>query len=380
MTRPSGPSRSRSIWGTLGLAALVVAVLVVAIPNGSPLSIARPGSAEPTDCATAKNTSACLGFSPQCYVPGVNEPDNNATPEYTDWECILNSTLPSGGRLPANGWLEAVLEANGTSATRATTENFVLTDGAYVGDYYAVYEDSSGGPGPWKSIETTAQLYSGPQLIAPTYDRYWVGNGTAYSQSSFGVHLPAGSFDYFFTVRDLLLAQMASLLDKPCKENATTLLSKGCHVPGIYVAPGWDGGGLEFVSERPPAQYTVDFNETGLKSAWKTNWCVTFNGTETCTTKSTISFGGVTNGTHSYTIGPVANYSLGGSYTGTVTVDGGAPGTTAATVSVPWTLVKYKVTFTETGLAKGTDWTVTLGSSTATARSSTISISISNGT
>ena len=47
-------------------------------------------------------------------------------------------------------------------------------------------------------------------------------------------------------------------------------------------------------------------------------------------------------------------------YSGTVLVTGGGQGTTPDTVSVAWTLVKYLVKFTETGLPHATDWSVTI--------------------
>ncbi|MGC2034665.1 MAG: hypothetical protein WA761_04365 [Thermoplasmata archaeon] len=122
--------------------------------------------------------------------------------------------------------------------------------------------------------------------------------------------------------------------------------------------------------------YSVRLSETGLSSG--TDWCVTFNGTAECSTKGSISFSGVPNGTYSYTIGHVRNYALGTSYSGTVVVTGSGQGTTSNTVMVPWTLVKYLVKFTETGLPHGTDWSVTIAGQTRTTTGTSISLDLSN--
>jgi hypothetical protein len=124
--------------------------------------------------------------------------------------------------------------------------------------------------------------------------------------------------------------------------------------------------------------YLVKFAETGL--AVGTKWCVTFNGVQTCATGSLISFSQIVNGTYGYSIGAVKNYSLGASYTGTVTVAGGGQGTSAPSTNVPWTLVKYKVTFTESGLPSHTNWQVTLNGRSSSSTGTTITFTISNGT
>jgi Thermopsin len=132
-----------------------------------------------------------------------------------------------------------------------------------------------------------------------------------------------------------------------------------------------------------PTTYTVKFTESGFKSAWKTNWCVTFGATTTCVTgASSISFTGITNGSYSYMIGHVANYTLnGGAYTGgSLIVSGGGQGELVATIATHWTLVIYGVTFSESGLVHGTSWEVTVDGKTKSTTGTSLSISVSNGT
>jgi Thermopsin len=128
--------------------------------------------------------------------------------------------------------------------------------------------------------------------------------------------------------------------------------------------------------------YSVKFTEGGFTVAWKTTWCVTFGATTTCATGATsITFSGIVNGTYSYTIGQVANYTLnGGAYTGSSVVSGAGQGQTAVTVATHWTLVKYTVKFSETGLAHGSSWQVTVDGVTKVTTAATMSFTLSNGT
>jgi hypothetical protein len=185
------------------------------------------------------------------------------------------------------------------------------------------------------------------------------------------------------------------------------------------------------VSFVPPAQYTVTFTETGLPAG--TNWSVFLystapsgycgywgwwwgcgghgddqpaaaahgawhhhggrgSGFETSNT-STITFQ-LTNGTYNYTAIPVSGYSIVGASNGSVNVSGAAPTPIAVTYSV---LPTYTVTFVESGLPAGTNWTVDLLAFggfggwhhhhhgnlqffTATSSGTTISFNLTNGT
>ena len=128
------------------------------------------------------------------------------------------------------------------------------------------------------------------------------------------------------------------------------------------------------------ANYTVEFNESGLTGSWKTTWCVTFNGSQLCSKKNPIDFTGVVNGTYNYTIGHLANYTLNQSYNGSLTVAGGSPGTVSNIVDLRFSLVKYLESFVETGLPKNTNWSVTLSGKTKSTTSKKITFPASNGT
>ncbi len=135
-------------------------------------------------------------------------------------------------------------------------------------------------------------------------------------------------------------------------------------IPGYTVVNGsWSGGfdvngaNASIVVELSPTYYTVTFVEYGLVPAPGQLFSVAFNGTRsesvtTLNTSTAVSFNQVPNGTYSFAIGPVAGYTTLYAY-GTVIVDGG-------TVPVDVYFLDsttYTVTFVETGLPLGTEWT-----------------------
>jgi hypothetical protein len=106
----------------------------------------------------------------------------------------------------------------------------------------------------------------------------------------------------------------------------------------------------------PTAMYSVAFAEQGLPLG--TNWTVTFNG-DLLHGSSVNLVAVVPNGTYNFTVGMVPGYdtSLGA---GQAVVDG-APVVESIVFAPP---PRSSVTFTETGLATGTIWTVTLNGTT----------------
>ena len=118
--------------------------------------------------------------------------------------------------------------------------------------------------------------------------------------------------------------------------------------------------------------YAVAFTEIGLPTG--TSWSVTLNGVTNHTTGATIGFT-EPNGTYAYTV-----HSSNGSWTafgggGTVVVSG-----SPVTQTVLFAQVVSPVTFTESGLASGTSWSVTLGSSRQSATGTTLTFDEANGT
>ncbi|HUI38555.1 MAG TPA: hypothetical protein VLY85_02880, partial [Thermoplasmata archaeon] len=134
----------------------------------------------------------------------------------------------------------------------------------------------------------------------------------------------------------------------------------GYNVSGI---PGWRpsaSGGSATVAGRSVSvpitwvetTYRVSFAETGLPDG--TPWAVTLAGRTLSSPTATVNFT-EPNGTFSYNVSGLPGWRP-DTTAGSVMVS-------AASVSIPirWTEVLYELNFTESGLPKGTNWTVAVG-------------------
>jgi hypothetical protein len=116
--------------------------------------------------------------------------------------------------------------------------------------------------------------------------------------------------------------------------------------------------------------FGVAFTEKGLPNG--TNWTVNLSGSARSATSSSLAFN-VTNGTYTWSVDPIPGYST--TWTGKVTVNGNA-----ASVNLTFSKFNYTLTFSEKGLASGTNWTVTLGSVARSSTSTSIHFIEPNGT
>ena len=147
--------------------------------------------------------------------------------------------------------------------------------------------------------------------------------------------------------------------------------------PGGYVAQPQSGtftiaGGSE--TEKivfSPFTYFVAFSETGL-SAY-TSWSVTFDGVTNTSDTSDICFS-VPNGTYTYSVNAVSNFTVSPDY-GTLTVNG-----EDMIINITFTPLGYSVTFSESGLPLGNEWSIELNGSVSVSTDSTIVFYASNGT
>jgi len=116
-------------------------------------------------------------------------------------------------------------------------------------------------------------------------------------------------------------------------------------------------------------KYTVTFTESGLPTG--TQWSVTLNGTTKTSTNQSLVFNEPA-GTYSYTVIPPTGY-LASPSKGSVTVS-----TSNVTVAIAFSQKTYSVTFTESGLPTGTQWSVTLNGTTKSS-TNTITFTVPNG-
>jgi outer membrane protein assembly factor BamB len=118
--------------------------------------------------------------------------------------------------------------------------------------------------------------------------------------------------------------------------------------------------------------YPVTFSASGLSAG--AEWSVLLNGTGRSTSSSEISFL-EPNGTYSYEILPPLGFSVTPS-SGNLTVSGNA-----FPVVIDFSFLgRFAVTFTETGLPSGTDWSVSINGSSLGATASIIVVELVNGT
>jgi YVTN family beta-propeller protein len=115
--------------------------------------------------------------------------------------------------------------------------------------------------------------------------------------------------------------------------------------------------------------YALTFVETGLPSG--TPWTVNLGGTPQ-TSVSNVIHDSEPNGTYSWSIRPIAGYST--NWSGVALVAGGP-----ASVAVTFRLFTYQVTFSESGLPAGTDWSVRIGSQLESSTGSSVLLLEPNG-
>ncbi len=128
-----------------------------------------------------------------------------------------------------------------------------------------------------------------------------------------------------------------------------------------------------------PVQYLVTFAEGGLPLG--TLWNVTLNGTLETSTSNYLEFA-EPDGTYTYSVGSVAGYAAKPS-SGEIPVSGGA-----ATVTVTFSIAastgppppRFNVTFSESGLPHGTEWSVTFNGTLTTGTGNLTVVGFENGT
>jgi len=145
-------------------------------------------------------------------------------------------------------------------------------------------------------------------------------------------------------------------------------------------APGYaaDGGAFTVdgeavgvdVSFHVVMLYVVTVTESGLPSG--TTWFVNVTGAASHSSSSTTMTFDVPNGTYDYVLG-----SADTSYAGPPLSFDVAGADTS--VAVTFHLVTYALTFTETGLPSGTSWSVTLGGTTESSTTASITFHEPNG-
>jgi hypothetical protein len=294
-------------------------------------------------------------YRPQSWLLGAGETLTIKFP-------TPSTTVPfcDVAKSPKNSMASSLVIFNGTFQLNATIPSSVGTFDSATNTLTIV------GPG--------ANVYS----AAPSIGYPWV-DFRPFAPSSYNVTfteggLPAGT-SWSATLNGITLSSVTSSIT--FSEANGTYAFTVAPVSGYTPAPS--GGSLTVsgapvvqpIVFTPAATYTVTFSESGLPTG--TSWSVTLNGTTQSSTSSSIGFN-ETNGTYSFSVAPITGYSANPS-SGSVAV-AGMPVSRAIVFT---NIATYAVTFTESGLAAGWSWSVTLGGTTMSSTTNTISFSEMNG-
>ena len=221
-----------------GLAVGLVAVAIGLMMFGSSSAIA----AEPHIGVTGNGAQPFATASgPSCTGTTFMTYGSTYTNESV-WGCTMKATDVYGKNLPRHGWTDTIFEVLCSPACDA---KITISDAGFVGDYYSLWAtDDSTFATDWGMIGETPQVATSSELVASAYNSHWTGAGTKYSSKSFIVYVPQGIFEYF-AINDVLMTKMTQKLDSPCGVSATTLLSTGCSVSGIYASSAWSPAGFD---------------------------------------------------------------------------------------------------------------------------------------
>lgn len=184
--------------------------------------------------------------------------------------------------------------------------------------------------------------------------------------------LPAGT-NWSVTVGGDVHHSVSSTLvaDLPNGSSLYEVGSAGGYTPDVSNTSVFvNGGAAQVTIVFNRTAYPVVFTETGLVNG--TVWNVTIGPTATRSTGPSIEFE-LPNGSASIAIGAESGYTV--SVAGSVSVSGAK-----LEVPVRFAAVSYAVAFTETGLAAGTSWTVTINGVKESSTTSQVLFELANGT
>lgn len=137
----------------------------------------------------------------------------------------------------------------------------------------------------------------------------------------------------------------------------------------VYAADGVQGAVSVVVPEK--ASFPVVFRESGLGAG--TNWSIMLGAVTEFSSTTEIDFS-EPNGTYSFTARTLPGWTS-PHVAGSISIDG-----SGLSVLLQWTRIYYNVTFSESGLPSGTQWSVTVNGTSLTPASQSIVTEEPNGT
>jgi hypothetical protein len=334
-------------------------------------------------------------------LPPVNVSFNPVVPYVAEF---VESGLPTGTNwtvsVVGNGHGQEAKDERQTETSNTTTMNFTLPNATY---HYTVskvdgsfftngtqsgkFVVAGASPAPvrvtWITPPTFALTFTESGLPSGTnwsvavagFGGTHISEVTSSTGTSLSFALPNGTYHY--TVAEVL-----------------GFVVNGSIRGGIVITDAAVDVNVSFLQVAEGAFYPVAFEENGLPGGH--HWAVTVTAThtfghsrsETQTSKATTDDFLLQNGTYRYSVHGVQGYVISTGGSGTFAITGSSP----SVIIVNFTAIPtYTVTFNETGLANGTNWSVLLRSQSAsstpwpihlvlTESGASISFTVPNGT
>ncbi len=348
--------------------------------NNSALQSLNPGVVLPNDSIEVVYRSDASGttFIWSSYLSAEN----------TTWSSMIGKgisvTFPTGTGEPKESGMASYVQA--TPYTIGYVDLNAALDGVI--SFGAVQNPA--GHFILATVNSTASALKDANPTLPSGDGDWYNVSVLNAPGTYDY--PITSLTYVLVYQDLSAAYPMYNLTKA--ENLATFLwwmvttgqnysaplyfvplpqSVVLHDEAMIESMTFNGSTIPVCGEpTPPPTYAVTFVESGLASG--ANWSVTLREATNSSTTDRVSFQ-FPNGSVTYTVHPVRGYAVNQS-TGSVDVHGAPRNVIVGFAVVP---ALYPLTFSESGLPGGTNWSVTVGGATHTSANSSITFQESNG-
>ncbi len=276
---------------------------------------------------------------------------------FTTQYYLTTSTNPLGGGTitPTSGWIDQ-------------STSVPLNETPAQGGQFSGWTGS--GPGNYTGPNATALV----TMLGPISE---VANFVGLEEISFEESgLPSGT-SWSVTFSGNTSSSMGSSINFTAASGVTYNYTVG-PVTGYVASPSsgsvnLTGSNLTVAIQWTRSPFSITFAANGLPTG--TNWSVTLNGTVRSSTGTTIVFA-ERSGQYAFTVGKVVGFTATPAV-GSVRVDN-----SSVFLTIGWTRTSfdYRVTFAESGLPPGTNWTVTLNGTARSGTSANLTFLVPNGT
>jgi hypothetical protein len=340
---------SAALGTTVTMKGTIMAYASVTMDTGTSLdgrALARTGD------VTLANTTIVVPNATASSADYAVTFTEHSLPSGTSWSVTLNGVLessvtPTIGFSVANGTY-AYSVGTTTGYTANPSSGAITVNGAAIGQTIA-FTTSVGGDFP--VMFTESGLTTGTNW-AVTFNG--VSNGS--SSTTIGFRAANGSYTYS-------VSSVNGFSSSPSSGSVT-------------VRGASTGQSIEFTSTAAMQTYGVTFTETGLAAG--ASWTVSLGGVLRSSAATTVEFN-EPSGTYTFLVPQMSGFQAAQPWTGSITVNGAATGQAVAFVPSAIATSYYVITFTETGLNAGSNWTVTLGGIQKTTTTPTLLFTVLNG-